>query len=483
MPSDLREPRRTSPLAALFWVFRGEQLRTLLPVALVAVTSGRNVVLVLAGALVLGAAFGLLSWWRRAWSFADGVLRVDEGVLVRSERRIPVERIQHVELERRLRHQLFDLASVRVETAGGSGAELTLDAIRLTDAEAVRTAVLEHLRAPVAADGDEGPSLPPPPAPPEVLVRLTPSRLLLAGITGPEVAAVLAALAVALDTLGDLGVDPEDVGSIDASGAALALLLAAAVPVWLAVAGLIGVVRRWDLTATIVADELRVTYGLLRRNEFVVKTARVQDVRISHRFLLRPFGRADVRVRTAASGSGERSRVDIPLLGADEIDVVLRRVLPQAVPLPPLVPAPPAARRRALVRGGAGGGLLAVVLVALAAVATTSLVLAAALALVAALGLGEASFRGLGAARTGAVVHTQTGALTRNRTIVPDERVQSAAVVSSFFQRRRGLASVRLDLAGDSVGVVDRASEEARALVPAVLGRATAPTSVGAVSD
>jgi hypothetical protein len=42
--------------------------------------------------------------------------------------------------------------------------------------------------------------------------------------------------------------------------------------------------------------------------------------------------------------------------------------------------------------------------------------------------------------------------------------VQSAAVVASWFQRRRGLASVRVDLAGAAVGVIDRELGECRAV-------------------
>ncbi|MGK2929041.1 MAG: PH domain-containing protein, partial [Acidimicrobiales bacterium] len=142
---DLRVPRRTSPLSALFWIFRGEQLRTLVPVIVVGASSGRLVLVVLAG-VITGAGYGLVSWWRRTWSFTDGVLHLDDGVVVRNQRRIPVERIQHVELERRLRHQLFGLAGVRIETAGGSGAELHLDAIDRSEAEAIRSTVLALLR-------------------------------------------------------------------------------------------------------------------------------------------------------------------------------------------------------------------------------------------------------------------------------------------------------------------------------------------------
>ena len=484
MPPDLHEPRRTSPLAAAFWMLRAEPMRALVPVVVIAASSGR-VALVLAVAAVGGTAYGVLSWWRRTWRFADGVLHLDEGVVVRNERRIPVERIQHVELERRLRHQIFGLAAVRVETAGGSGAELTLDSIALGEAELLRSTVLERLRVdqpPPRTDGSDLVPVPPAPTPPaETLVRLPPGRLLLAGITGPEVLAVLAAIGFAVDLLADLGVDADELEGTRLSGAAVAALVIVVVPLWFAIAALIGLVRRWDLTAVIARDELRVTYGLLRRNEFVVKTNRVQDVRISHRMLLRPFGRSDVRVRTAASGSTERSRVDVPLLSPAEIDVVLARVLPAAVPLPPLRPAPPAARRRAIFRSTAVGAVAAAVLVAVGLAEDVPALLGiAALVLPLSAVRGEAYHRGLGMATAAGLVHSQSGALTRNRSIVPAERVQSASVVASWFQRRRALAHLRLDLAGDAVGVLDREEGEARALLDSTLtvappGRATAP--------
>ncbi len=476
---DLRRPRRTSPLGAAFEVVSPDRVRNLLPVAIVAISSGRVVlVLLIAGAISLVA--GVLGWLRRVWSFDGDVLHLDEGVFVRNQRRIPVDRIQHVELERSLRHQLFGLAAVRVETAGGSGAELRLDAVARDEAEALRSQVLDALRTkaapPDAALGDpdgwdaarHGPVPPPPPAPREVLVRLPPGRLLLAGITGPEVVAVLASLVFALDALADLGVDPDEIGRVDLGRSAIVLLVLVGVPVWFLVAGLIAVVRKWDLTASISGDELRVTYGLLRKQEFVVRTSRVQDARVAERLLLRPFGRADLRVRSAASGGGDASQVDIPLLDAAEIDRVLARVLPAAVPRPRLHPAPPAARRRALVRGGVGALLAATSLSVLAVLTSRWWLVAAAVALVLGPLLGELSYRGLGWAEARDVHHSRSGALARRTSIVPEARVQSAAVVASLFQRRRGLASVRLDLASSAVGVLDRETGECGHIAAAV---------------
>lgn len=459
-PLDLRTPRRSSPFAALFDVVAPDRIRDLLPLLLIAVSSGRFVlVLVLGSAVAL--VVGALRWLRRLWWFDGRVLHLDEGVLVRNQRRIPVERIQHVELERSVRHQLLGLAAVRIETAGGTGAELRLDAVPLVEAEALRGEVLAALRPAVAGPGG---TPPPPPPPAEVLVRLPPARLLLAGITGPEVAAVLAALAFALDALADLGLDPEDLAGVELGRTMLALVVVAAVPVWLVTAGLIAVVRNWDLTATVAGDELRVRHGLLRRHELVVRTDRVQDVRIAQRLLLRPFGRADLRIRSAASGTGDSSRVDIPLLDGAEIDRVLRRVLPAAVPRPALRPAPAAARRQSLARGGVGGSLAALAPLVLAAWSSRWWLVLAGLTLAAGVGLGELAYRGLAWAEADRVHHSRVGALGRRTAIVPAARVQSAAVVSSWFQRRHGLASTRLDLAGAAVGVVDRDAGECRAI-------------------
>lgn len=467
-PGDLRVPRRTSPLGALVDVVSVDGLRSAVPALVVAVSVGR-VAVVLALGVVVAVASSVVSWSRRLWSFDGAVLHLDEGVFVRNQRRIPVERIQHVELERRLRHQLLGLAALRVETAGASGAELRLDAITLAEAEALREVLLRARD--LAAERTDDPEWDverhgpvPPPAPPaeEVLVRLPPTRLLLAGITGPEVLAVLASLAFLLDALVDLGIDPGELGSLEARRPPVLALALAGVPLWLALAGLVGLVRRWDLTASVRGGELRVAYGLLQRHELVVRTDRVQDAQVSQRLLLRPFGRADLRLRSAASGRGDASRADIPLLAPAELDRILGRVLPAAVPRPALAPAPAAARRRALARGGLLSALLASAVVALAWATTWTLLVLLVLVLPLGPALGELSYRGLGWAEREAVQHSRVGALGRRTAIVPAARVQSAAVVASWFQRRRGLATTRLDLAGAAVGVPDRELAECR---------------------
>ncbi len=52
MRPDLTTRRRTSPLSVVFWVFRGEQLRTLVPVLIVGASSGQLLPVVVFGGLL-----------------------------------------------------------------------------------------------------------------------------------------------------------------------------------------------------------------------------------------------------------------------------------------------------------------------------------------------------------------------------------------------------------------------------------------------
>jgi uncharacterized membrane protein YdbT with pleckstrin-like domain len=117
------------------------------------------------------------------------------------------------------------------------------------------------------------------------------------------------------------------------------------------------------------------------------------------------------------------------------------------------------------VRGAVASLVLAAATVALAAATTWALLALLPVALPLGPAVGELSYRGLGWAEAGGVHHSRVGALSRRTAIVPAARVQSGAVVASWFQRRRRLATVRLDLAGAAVGVVDRDISECRALL------------------
>ncbi|MBW3548865.1 MAG: PH domain-containing protein, partial [Actinobacteria bacterium] len=126
------------------------------------------------------------------------------------------------------------------------------------------------------------------------------------------------------------------------------------------------------------------------------------------------------------------------------------------------------ALRRAVVRRVAPAAVLAVV-------PTLALFPWGALALVAvpvAAAAGVAAYRGLGHALDEGVLIARSGAFIRHTVVVPLGRVQSGRVRSSPLQRRAGLATLVVDLAGHGrpARVVDESAATAERLLVSVVG-------------
>ncbi len=405
--------------------------------------------LIALGLLVLGVAGSFVAWWRRTWTLDGRTLRLDEGVLGRRQRVVPLDRVQQVHLRRGPLHRLAGVAAVRIETAGGGGgSEIELDAIGLERAQWLQAA----LRAPGVHSAGEDTQVE------QVLVRLSPAEIVLAGLTSIRALAALAVLGPALQLAGDLlpverlvrQLDPEALVRVGAStalaGGALALV------VWVLLAAGLGLLTDYGFTMSLRGDDLVVRRGLLDRREAVLPRARVQVVRVEESLVRRWLHRSALRMYSAGSTGKDAyaDQVAVPLIRRDRVDEVLAVVLPGATPRPVLARHPPAARRRLLVRALVRSSLLAAALLVVLwfTVGVWPWGLAVLLPVGAAVPLALTAYRALGHAAGDGFVHARQGALRRTTTILPLRGVQSTRVSSSPLQRRSGLASVHLDVAG-----------------------------------
>ena len=486
MPSE--GPRRLHVVSPVFYA--GGHLRRLWPLALIALAQGRWWLLLLGGAVLLAVAG--LEWLRRTYALETGALRMEEGVLGRKLRIVPFDRIQQVDLIRKPLHRLLGVATLRVETAGGGGAaEVDLDAVSLTEAQALRTSLLRAKAGVVAAGAAGGEAAPAEAAAPteRVVLRLSLGEVMLAGITGTRAAAVLAVLGP-LSQLTDWSpsvsdwllrrFNPEAVApTTPAAVVALALL---AVVVWLGLAAASSVVTDFGFTLARLGGDLVVRRGLLERREAVLPIARLQVVRVEESLLRRWLGLASIRIQSAGRTGGAdqtASRLAVPILQRSDVNRVLGELLQGAAPVPGLLAPPPAARRRMARRGILRVvPLTAAVAVALWLLTRPATPLALLLVPLAVLG-GLAAYRGLGHARRGGFLYARQGVVIRVTTVVPVAKAQSGSVRSSFFQRRVGLATLHIDVAGGgpTPKVMDEAEATAEDLLQVVLGRS--PASAG----
>ena len=502
VPLDGGGPRRLHVLSPVFFAI-GHAWR-LWPLALL-VAARRQFWLLVLGALVL-LAWSTIEWWRHTYALEGGALRVEEGVLARKLRAVPFDRIQQVDLIRKPLHRLLGVATLRVETAGGgSAAEVDLDVVTLAEAQALRAGLLRAKARLVAApagqvatgqQGSGGADATDAEPPAErVLLRLPLREVMLAGITGSRAAAalvVLGPLSQATDWFPGLDdwlfqrFDPQAVApTTPAAFLAVAVL---AVVVWLGLAAASSIVTDYGFTLARVGNDLVVRRGLLERREAVLPLARLQVVRIEESLLRRALGLASIRIQSAGrTGAGDQSagRLAIPVLPRVQVNRVLDELVTGAAPVPRLLAPPPAARRRAVTRSVVRATLLMAV-IALPLWLLTSegvldlpaaAVLAALPVLALAVVMGRAAYRSLGHAAGRGFLFARAGVAIRVITVVPVAKAQSGSVRSSPFQRRAGLATLHVDIAGGgpTPQVHDEAETRAEELLQVVLGR-TEPT-------
>lgn len=409
-----------APLAALWIASSAEQMVALAAVAVTLFSSW-------------------LRWMRYRWRIESDQLIIERGLVQRTRRVIPLERIQAVQTVRKIRHRVFGVVGLRIETVGGNESEGQLDALRPALAAQVQRRLLRTSTevTPPAAGEPEG----------TVLARCTPQMLFVAGLTGGRVGAAAAVLAFAQEFAGERLATavisaPERLGVT-----VVVVLVALGIAAAFAMSVVATALTYWDFTVTRDGDLIRLRRGLLTERRDSVPLARVQSLTIEENVVRRMLGLAAVKMVVAGRAGDDEALTStlLPIAARSEAFALAGQLLSidDLVDIR-LRPMPPAARARRLMR--------AAVIVVVATAITWALlewplgllgVTAGVLAVPAALG----AYRALGWHHDDRVVLARWGWLIRHTSITPVHSPQSLSVSSSPFQRRRDLATLHLEIA------------------------------------
>lgn len=328
------DERRLHPFSWLFVLIT--RLRPFVLPALVLLFVGRGSSWELWGALgaVLFAIYALIYAFGFRYRIAGEELIVREGVIFRTVRHVPFQRVQSVVQRRNALHRIFGVTELRLESAGGTRPEAVMNVI--TAAEADR---LEHLlrsgerrasaRSNLESDADaaagDGESATADERAPEVLQRLTAGETLRLGLIsnrgwiivgmlvglywqfGPEDGEIFEFVK---DTIGDLfSIWGNDQWS---ALAGLGLLVPAIIAFGLVLKPL-SMVMTWllfhDFTLTRDHGRLASVAGLLTRRSASARAERIQRLTVreplSARLLRRRMLACDVAVQRSEGGDND----------------------------------------------------------------------------------------------------------------------------------------------------------------------------------
>jgi putative membrane protein len=355
-------------------------------------------------------AAGVVSWLVTRWRVDRGELQLETGLLRRQSIRVPLSRVQAIDVVRPLAAQLLGISELRLVMAGSGSGKARLAFLSHDRAEQVRAQLLA-LGAGLPGETPVAPEAP--------LTTVPNGRLVASALLGVPALAVglLVPLLVVLAVMAPAALAP----TVGASGT---LLFGAAA----------AVVRRVNVEFSFVLaaspDGLRLRSGLLQTRAETIPFGRIQAVRLVEPMLWRPFGWCRLEVDVAQQHEhevgeedvGQLTRALLPVGDRRQADWLLGWVLPGADTHPP---AGSRAPRRARFKA-------------------------------------PLSFRRLASWYDEVYLLARTGRLQAETVVVPLAKVQSIRWTQGPVQRRMRLASVHLDTAGRGWHAVarDRALDE-----------------------
>ncbi|WP_245753781.1 PH domain-containing protein [Geodermatophilus ruber] len=418
----------------------------LIPVAAITgLDDGATTVVVLAVAItVLSLAAAALSWWR--FSYADGptAVVVTRGLLARSVRTVPNDRIRGVEVETPPLHRLLGLVRVRIDAAAGSVGpgeeEVVVDGVPRAEGDRLRTHLLARRPAPApraetAAGGAPAPSE-------EEFARFDNRWLLYAPLVGSYLVVPLAAVGALFRFVDELpdSVLP-DLDGPDLSDVRV-LVLAGVVGLVLLVAGSVlgAALVNWGFRLVRRDGSLVAVRGLLTRRHTELEIDRIRGGTLSEGLGMRLVGAARVNALVTGLGQANRRGQLLPLGPREEARALLRRLVEDPGPL---LHHPPAARRRRILRAVAAGLLVTALGGVVTATSGGWWVLVAG-GVLAALGVpvGLGRYAALGHRAGPRSFTVRSGWLVREQAVLQRRAVVGWRVRQSPFQRRAGLATV-----------------------------------------
>lgn len=297
-----------------------------------------------AGFMAISMFFGWLAWSRFRYIIDADDIRIESGIVSRSARSIPYERIQDVSIEQTLLPRIFGLGEVKFETGSGEGEDARLAYVTMDEGTRLRslirdrrersqnnsagTAIIEETKT--AINDDEKP-----------VFAMSLGRVLTFGLF--EFSLVIFAVLLGLaqqfefllpidifDAAGWTGLAQDsgvDFDSIDTGARIIGAIAALASLIILGIAtGVLRTLfREYGFILKRSAKGFRRQRGLATRTDVVMPLHRVQAASVHSGFIRRLFGWHALKfVSLAQDSKKEASHVAAPFAKWHEIESVIR---------------------------------------------------------------------------------------------------------------------------------------------------------------
>ncbi|MGG4349571.1 PH domain-containing protein [Bacillus licheniformis] len=454
----MSEPRRMHPAAVILNFIKGlvETVKNfIIPFGVVIfLNQSQTVKMIAIAATVLFfialVVTSIIKWSKFTYRIEEDELRIEEGLINKKKRYIPIERIQTINTSAGLIQQMFKLVKLQVETAsGGTEAEVSLVAITQAEAERIQQALFERKKA----AEDTGTDVPVPleetaeeaeeAEEPVMMYKMTGQELLTAASTSSGIGVIISgvfAFFTQVDDFFDLDWLYDRFAFLNSAGAAV-IALAAFVALFIAwLLSIVGMLLKYaNFTVVRKEKEIVISRGLIEKQQITIPLQRIQAIKIKESLIRQPFGLAAVTIVSAGGNvlEEDKSAILFPIISKKIINQRLGEFIPDYAPEDDLNRLPKRALRRYILR--ASWPVLAVVPLSilfppwgyLSAVLIPFYWI-----------IGYFSYRDAGWKISGSKIIMSSRFIGRTTAVIQRRRMQVFEVSRSYFQRRKQLVSI-----------------------------------------
>jgi putative membrane protein len=340
--TDHRRWHHTSPLAAIFYLGKiykaiaQNAVQSLAPLAALLFATKGNLMARVIFAVVVFVAVTIIAALIRYWFFRyrieDESILIREGVLTKTQLDIKFDRIQAINTQQNIVFRQFGLVTVQFDTAGSSGQEGHLPAIRTSLADSLKKRIGDK-RDDVESDdvADVAPRS-------RALLQLSNKDMVRIGLSSNRALIFLVLLGPIFENLEsrvEEFIDESTVlaaqngaGFSLAGGIGLAISLSILFLLALAIASITGAFLRYHRFELHAAkNALRSIGGLLTRHEHSIGLAKIQSLRAIQNPVLRLLGRFRLRAKQASSSKRSKGKqFIIPICERDDLPLLEREL-------------------------------------------------------------------------------------------------------------------------------------------------------------
>lgn len=322
--------------------------------------NGNSYILIISGIMFVPAVMvSVFRYVTLRYHIEDAHLIVDEGLIFRKTRKVPIDRIQNIDLVQNVLHRIFDVAEVKIETASGTEPEAVLRVLSMSQMESLRASVFggsanvesvvidEATGAANVHDIDADHPVRPATAnrSGDVLHRISVFQLIKAGLASNRGLIMVGILIGGYFQFSEATYSQNFeqlyrlMPKMESTSTAIALGLIATL-VALVLLRLLGIgwyiMQFFGYQLEQRGDDLRISCGLFTKISATVPRKRIQFISIHRTLFMRLFGLASIRIETAGGAGGEQQnstgsvskRWFVPVIEEDDIPNLLEALRP-----------------------------------------------------------------------------------------------------------------------------------------------------------